>query len=48
MYCIVLYCIVLYCIVLYCIDAVLLEGQRNKASCKRNIKATLLLIELVF
>ena len=27
---------------------VLLEDQRNKASCKRNIKATLLLIELVF
>ena len=34
--------------VLYCVVAVLLEDQRNKTSCKRNIKATLLLIELVF
>ena len=25
-----------------------MEGQRNKTSCKRNVKATLLLIELVF
>ena len=28
--------------------AVLLEDQRSKASCKRNINATLLLIELDF